>query len=439
MFKKNKWTKVSFTSIKLIYKKIITSSTSRVISGVVGGNLLTAFLAIIGSLIQARYVSPTDLGYFRSFAILSGYFFFLHLGLFDALQRHYPYYIGKGDKPKAISTAEICQTWNIGISAFVSIIFIVLAVIALVDNNWRAMLGWLSQAVVIIAAIYGGYLHTTYRSGHDFATSVKGSVFSSITSFLLTPFFLFWPYLTLALRTSVSSLISLVYLHLHRPLKIRLRFSWTEWCSLIKIGVPMFSASYGAGTLWTTIESTLVLHFLGTTNLGLWSISIMFLEIVNKIPYAFTSVYLPRVIENLGRTENTRESLLILTKPMIVGLLITLALIPICFVLLPIIINFFAPNYTGAIYPMQVMLFILPLIILEMPYSLLLAMGKVMQQNVSIYSGLIGFVILTLIILSLGYGLIGVIFASIFGRIIRILLTYGFIFRNLHYSNLNTQ
>ena len=62
----------------------------------VGGNLLATAIGLVGTLVQARFVVPEDLGYFRQFGIFTAYAFFLHLGLLDALQRLYPLYMGQG-------------------------------------------------------------------------------------------------------------------------------------------------------------------------------------------------------------------------------------------------------------------------------------------------------------------------------------------------------
>ena len=95
------------------------SPTVRVVFGLAGGNLLGTAIGVVDSLIQAWYVSPADLGYFRGFSIATGYAFFFHLGILDALQRFYPYYIGRGEKDHAVAIAQVCQVWMVAVSAIV--------------------------------------------------------------------------------------------------------------------------------------------------------------------------------------------------------------------------------------------------------------------------------------------------------------------------------
>jgi len=79
---------------------------------------------------------------------------------------------------------------------------------------------------------------------------------------------------------------------------------------------------------------------------------------------------------------------------------------------------------------MCLMMIVLVFIILELPYTILVAMGKLMQQNVSVFMGVVCFVTLSLIALKLGLGLNGVVVSSLIGRAIKILVTYAFIFQD---------
>lgn len=414
-------------------KKAYASSTIRMISGVAGGNLLATLLAIVGSLVQARFVSPSDLGYFRGFSIATNYAFFLHLGLWDALHRLYPYYIGKGQREHAIATAEICQAWNIAVSVIVSGIFLFLAIISLFMGNWRAMLGWLVQAIGFAGIIYGGHLSATYRSGHDFNTYAKSSVIASVISLFSLPLFIFWPYVALVLRSSIGNFVSLIYLHIHRPLKLGWRFTWKEWFDLVKQGLPILSASYGAGTGLSAVQATIVLSFLGTSSLGFLSISLMLFESAKQLSQAITAVYIPRVTEVFGRTESVHECMKLMRKPMWWGTIVSLSMTIGLWLMLPIIVPVLMPKYVEAIPAMCLTMLLLPIMIFELPYSLLVAMGKKLEQNIAAYAGLLGFVLLSVFAIKLGFGLNGVIIATLGGRIIRLLLTYRFIYSTRRY------
>ena len=234
-------------------RDLFTSPSLRSVSGLAVGILLATVIAIIGALVQARFVSPTDLGYLRGFLIVSGYVIFLNLGLFDAVHRLYPYYMGKGQKEKAIVVAEIGQAWNVSVSVVISGGFIILAVIAQISGNWRAMLAWAVQALLMFALIYGGYLSATYRSGHEFGTVAKGAVIVSIVNLSFLPLLPFWPYVGLAMRSSVGDFINMIYLHFHRPLHLPWRLtgeSGWNWSNRVCRFLSLTMAAPRFGLLW---------------------------------------------------------------------------------------------------------------------------------------------------------------------------------------------
>lgn len=412
--------------------RVISSPTMRMISGLAGGNLLGMAIGVVGTLVQARFVSPAELGYFRQFSIAAGYAFFLHLGVFSSLQRLFPYYIGKGEHERAVAVAEVAQAWNVTVSGVVSFVFLLLGVWTLAQGNWKASLGWAVQAVAMASFIYGGYLGATYRSGHEFIRLAKSSVLGSLVGTVILPFFAVWPYAALAMRAGFSSLSGLVYLHVYRPLKLAWRFSWREWFNLSREGIPMFIAGYGASTGWSVVETTLVLKRLGTAALGAWTMAFMVLEAANKVPQAIVAVYTPRIIEEFGRTGSVPACLRICRRPMLVGTPAMLFLALAGSVCLWLIVPVLMPRYIVAIPAMCLMLLYLPLMVLEMPFVLLVSMGNVLAQNIVTYVGLGVFAVMALIATFSGLGLNGVIGASLLGRLARLAMIYSYLGRARH-------
>jgi O-antigen/teichoic acid export membrane protein len=410
-------------------KQALSSPTVRTISGLAGGNLFATIIALVGSLVQAHFVSPDDLGFLRSFSIVTSYLFFFNLGIFDAIHRLYPYYIGKGQNDRALAVAEVAQAWSVIFSGITTCAFVVLAIIAMVSGNWRATLGWLVQAVTIIGSIYGGYLAATYRSGHDFLSVAKGTVISSVVSLLVLPFFIFWSYIALIMRSSLGNLANLIYLHFHRPLQLRLRFSWKEFFALIKQGMPLFIAGYVSTTFWSAVQSTIVLKYLGTQALGFWGLSIMLFESANKIPQALVSVYTPRVTQLFGKTGSVDDCISLIIKPMVWGITGSILLAAVGWVALPFVVPIIMPKYINAIPTMSLLLLMMPLLVLELPIAVLVAMNKRTQLNIAVFSSLGVFVLLSLIAVRTGFGLNGIAIASLLGTIVMVLFIFGFVYK----------
>jgi O-antigen/teichoic acid export membrane protein len=407
------------------------SSTLKNISRIAGANIFASSIGVIGTLVQARYVSPDQLGYFRSFDIVTGYVFFLHLGIFGAFQRYYPYYIGKGETAKANDIVRVSFSWNILISIIAGGLFFLFSLYSLFTGNWKAFLGWIVQVIIIVNYFYGGHLAVLFNSTQNFKKLSVNTFISSVVSIFTLPFFLLWPYIAMALRSGLGSIVSFIYLHISslKFKKFRFRFKFSEWYSLVKEGFPMFTASYIAGIGWDTLEKSLILLYAGTHGLGLWSISFMLLSMMKLAPQSITAIYIPKIIENYGKTHDLKQGLQLCYKPMLWSIPFMLLLIILIIVLMPFLLPVIMPKYAGAIPLISIMIFILPLSILELPYTLLIAMGKVWQQNIIAISGIIAFLLITFIAVKMGFGLYGIIIASIIGKIMKLLTIYYFLLK----------
>lgn len=415
--------------ISRLTKGVCAAPTVRIISGLAGSNLLALAVGVIGSLVQARYVGPDELGYFRSFAIATGCAVILQMGLDDALLRQFPYYIGRLQREKALAVAEITQAWDVIVSVAVGGAFCLIGTVMFCCGNWRAGLGWWAQAVAMVGFLYGSYLAAIYRSGHDFGKVAKGGVISSAVNLVVLPLFPLFSYVALALRSSLGSVLNLVYLHRHRPLRLQWRFNWKEWWQQVKEGIPIYSAGYGRTSGSTVAESTIILYFLGPAPLGLWSLSLMAMEAATKVPQAITMVYTPRLIEHYGRTHSVKDCFELCRVALVWGTIGMVILALLGCAAIPIVVRSLMPKYAAAIPTMWLMMATVPLIVLELPYSLLVAMGKVGQQNIAAYAGLGVFVLLALGAVKLGLGLTGVAGASLVGRGTRLAMTYLFLSR----------
>lgn len=424
-----------FNSIVNSFATHSNNKTVLSILKVTSGNSIAALIGVIGTIVQARLVGPTDLGYLKQFGIITYYAFFLHLGLWHALQRLYPLYLGAGENDKANKVAEICQSWILSISFIISLFFFFFSIGEAIKGNWKASLAWDVQIVTIIYSFYGGYLNATYRSSNHFTKAVKSSIISNITSLFALPFFLISPYIGMVLRNTIGSIASLFYLNKHRPLKIKFRFNFKEWLNLLNEGLPLFTASYIVGMGWTALESTLVLSYFNTYTLGLWSICIMIIELLKIVPQTMVSIYIPSLTFQFGQSNSLKDTLNYCFKPLIWGFFGMIILISLIYFPLPYILTFFAPKYNAAIPMINLMLFLLPLLILEIPLTLLIAKGKLLAQNVASLCGIISFACINLVFFKFNIGINGLILASLLGRLVRIFVSYTFIYFALREEN----
>ncbi len=118
----------NFRTTAFSFSAIRQSKTIHTIAVFATGNMVAMLLGVVGSLVQARYVVPEDMGVLRTFGIIMGYLTFLHLGVFDGLQREIPLQLGRGNQAKAERAASACLAWITFISLANSALFLALAV-----------------------------------------------------------------------------------------------------------------------------------------------------------------------------------------------------------------------------------------------------------------------------------------------------------------------
>lgn len=409
--------------------RLYRSPTVWVVAGLTGSNLIAMLVHAIGALVQANFVRPDDLGYFRGFTIATGYLYFLQLGTFEALQRRYPILVGRDQRSQALAAAEVTRAWSISLSWIVGSGYAIAALYCLGKGNLYAMGAWLVQIAAYLCIMYGNYLSVTYRTNHKFRDVAKSSLMASITCLLTLPLFPFWPYWAMCARAGLVSLAQTAYQHLRRPLRIGWRFSWSEWRSIVGEGIPIFSAFYVQTIGWMTVEGTLILRFIGPEALGLWSMSLMVMEAARQVPLGGTTVYIPRIEEHYGRTGSPRACWALARRPMLLNCGGALALAVVAYAALPWVIGLLMPKYVAAVPCMQLMLLYLPLAALELPFYILRAMGKIVEQNVAAIIGISVFLAAAAGAFWCGWGLTGVVGASMLGKAVWLACVYGFVYR----------
>lgn len=379
-------------------------------------------LGVLGSLIQARFVTPEDFGYFRQFGIVTGYVFFLQLGVFHALERWYPYCIGRGESDKAVAMAEVGQSWILIVTIPICAVFAALACVSFLHGSWKAGLGWAAQTLLVLNSLYGGFLNTIYRSGHDFKKVAQAQMWSVPASLLALPFFWVQSYVALFLRNVAGVGVTLWRLHKLRPVRLHWRFTWSAWLAVVKQGMPRFTAYYVAAIGLDTLTATIILKMLGQKDLGYWSFAIMVVGLLYQVPQALTAIYAPRIMELYGKTGSPRQCLALCRKPILYGMGIAVA----CAIgggvgtklLLPLVV----PKYGATAGLICLLLAGHPLKMLEFPSSILSAMNWLLFLNVNALLGAGAQLACALVGIRLGWGLYGVAAGVLAGGALRMLV-----------------
>mgnify|MGYP003290044048 CR=1 FL=1 len=413
-----------------LINKIKNNDIFKAVASLFGANMFGSIVGMIGSFVQGRFITADELGFFKQFSIITGYLFFFHFGVFHAVERLYPLYMSRGEEDKARRVVEVANAWILLVCFPITIVFAVLSVICFVTGEWKSGLCWIVEIISIWAALYGGFLSATYRSGKEFQSMAKANVANPIVSCLLIPFYWIQPFVTMILRNCTSA-ISTARLYLSRPVKVKFRFNFKEWIDLVKQGLPLFSASYITTTGLDAIRGTLILIFLSQEQLGYWSFAYTCILLVLQLPTSITAVYAPRIVSEYAKTERTSDCFKMCKKPILMGGAVMLCLVPLGIACVHFLLPLILPNYVGATATIYVLLLSVPLKLSDALSQVLVAAKRVAALNVISLVSTAVQVLVSLLLAYIGVGIISFAIGFLCGYLVRTVCLLGNILSNI--------
>ena len=405
------------------------SKTVRTVAVFATGNTVAMMLGVVGSLVQARYLSPEDMGVFRTFGIFAGYLTFLHLGVFDGLQREIPLQLGRGNQEKAEQAASACLAWIVFISVACGATFVGLALRAAYYREWMQFGGWLAYSPSMVAVFYGLYLGTTFRTGQQFIALSRISVIQAMAGTLVLPLLPIMGYYGACIRSAVTSVTNVLLLHYGRPLKVRPRLDWPSFREIVRVGLPLSGIGYIYTSLWISLEGTLVLEWFGIKTLGLYSMAAFVRTVVVQLAQNMNQVIGVKIYSQFGRSGRVEDCIRLILKPMAFAFLASLPLIVVGWFALPLAVSLLIPGYVGAIWLMRLTLLTMPIVFLNLPVTILWATGRRTDCLASVVWGFFTFVGLSFLLYRLDVGASGVLIASLLGQATNVVVSYALVRR----------
>ena len=326
-----------------------------------GGNLVSMFLRLIGGFLMGRLVAPATLGLFSGIGLVLGYAPFLQLGILSGLNRELPFFVGQGDRRRAEELAAAGQAWALAVGIVVFVALTGVAGWQLAHGElWKAA-GWFTNAILALILFYNTYyLQMTYRTSQDFARLAMVGVVEAAFGLVLLGLVVLLSFYGMCLRVLLMGALSTIILFHWRPIRVGPRWNKSHLKHLLIIGAPIF----GVGQIyafWAVIDSTLVLRFLGTEGMGLYSYVLMASGTLYLVPAAVAQVVYPRMSEQYGRGGNLGELIQITKKPVVFTAAGLAPVIAIAWLLVGPIMRWLVPAYEDAVPAMQWAL-LLPLV-----------------------------------------------------------------------------
>lgn len=394
----------------------------RSIGMIASANLVATALGLVGSLVQARFIAPTDLGFIRKYSVVSNYAIFLSLGLFTIVQREYAVQVGRGDERAARRAVAIGQSWIVLVSTLVCSGLLLVAGAQLLLGNAREAAGWLVQVVAVGSLLYGGHLASTFRSGQDFISLSKSSYVGAALGVLVLPLFALWPFPALVIRSIAGPVATTLYQHLRRPVRVAWHLPLGEWRQLVGRGMRLFVGSYLRYNFWVSVEVWAVLALAGDGGIGLFVFASTIAAALGQLATAVNQVFAPRMAVAYGKTGDVTECLRLAARPTLVNVAAGLAVAAVALLLLPTLVSVAFPRYGAAVPILKILLLEIPLVAASLPLYMVAVLEDHRVQTLAAVAGLATFAGLTYALGSHGGREVAVAWGTMAGKTVFVLV-----------------
>ena len=310
-------------------------------------------LGLVGStfifnVFVARLLGPVEMGVWQTAILVATYGMMLMFGTLNGMGREIPYLRGGQDDDgvsESISSAFAFLTATTGL---------LVAVALLAEISGAAPL-WLILGVgLLIARLANGFSMILLRSLQDFTRlglhqgSTGGVLLLGIVWVGQHPS-LQRVLVAMATALLIVILLAIPHIHLTRVSLARLR-------RLTSVGLPIMLAGVLFGLL-TTVDRFLILGFLGTEWLGLYTPAITALGILTIAPGLVSNLMYPKLAHEFGRSEDVGKLMPFVKRMLQLNVAITLATALIFLIsFYTVIIPFILPAYVDGRQPMSIVL-----------------------------------------------------------------------------------
>lgn len=337
------------------FAKLLKSPSMGTLAVFTGGNLVAALLGGVGGLLQAHFVSPEVFGAFRKYGILTAYFAIGTAFVHDGLCRQFPYYLGAGEKERALKIAGVAKLWYLFVTVLFSIVFSILAAVALAKGDGLGALGWMTQVAVVIGTIYGFYLVVLYRTSSDFKRLSYNSVWSAIVAFLLLVPVKLCGFAGLVVRTIGSNLYAVWINARHLPVKVKACLDGHELKALMAMSLRFSIPGYLDTSALSATFNAALLFSCGDKGVGIFAFALALREFILIFNNSLAQIFNTKLCLRYGATKDFCGCVRYALLPTLGALAVSYALYVSAVLFTGPFIRFCLPRYVEAIPVLSVL------------------------------------------------------------------------------------
>lgn len=321
-----------------------------------GSTYIAQTMFFIRGFLNAKILGPTLYGLWSALNIILKYSTFAHIGTFNALAREIPYENGRGSTTAMDKLKDVTFTFSIMTISLFSAILTTVAVFLYRRLSTNEFVGFIAIALLAIVMTVYEFRQTSLIAIKRFVLISKAKVIFPVLSVILT--LILVPTLKIYgvyIVAFTIPFLTILYLYIKEPCKLRLVFDLKEVIKLVRIGFPIMSIDFLQGTI-VSIAGILVLSFLGKTDMGYYSVAMLAGNFLIYFPISLHRTFEPHIYQRYGETHDISELKKYLTKPTLVMTLLFPVLLAFYYIGVKFFVLHFLSNYAVSLYPFFIIL-----------------------------------------------------------------------------------
>ncbi len=313
-------------------------------------------ISMIVSVLNMRWLGPSELGIWQSLCVISAYVPFLQLGVQSGLNLELPILLGKEDENKAREYIANAYYINIIVTTLILVVgLIATAVVWIKGLGLKYVFGVLALTAVNVGSSISYHFIARYRSSRSFDRLSSIMRFQIAALLLCIPFIYFYGFWGLLLYNAIPGLVYAGLMIKRSPFAdTKPKINKKDSFYLIKRGTIQMLYVQTA-TAIKTFQQMFLLRFGGSTYVGLFSPALAIGAVVNLLPHQLAQFLVPQMGYKYGSSGQAKDLWPCVKKILIY---VPLAILPISVVLsliLPWLVNSFFQKYVESIQAMQIM------------------------------------------------------------------------------------
>ena len=312
-----------------------------------GASTLVSLGSMLAAAITMRWISPEDLGLWKTVSMATGYAMLALVGVNNGLSRELPYFFGRSDEAMAKRLAGTA-------------LYYILAANALVFAGGLGCMLWFqahgTKVLITIAAVtvmtaftfYTNYLIVTFRSAKSFKDFAKIKFGEAALTVGTIPLLYFFHYNGMLGRALALSGVVLLLMHLCRPVRVTPTWNGSSFLMLMKTGAPIFVMDY-ITTSAMTCDRWVLIHYGGVESVGLFYLALSARDAIGTVSGALSEYIYPRMSYVYGQSHDPKHLWRIAVKS---TLLVIAFMVPAAiagWLLMPPVVTKFFPKYAEAV------------------------------------------------------------------------------------------